>query len=71
MYYIQNALLLFSVTCDILMKMKEEDFTMTYTKQFNRVRNEWWIFRVTATGADLVKIFKTERAADSWIRKQS
>lgn len=44
---------------------------MKYVKQFNKVRKEWWIFRVTTNGAELTKVFKTEKAADSWIRKNS
>lgn len=44
---------------------------MWYQKQFNRVRNEWWIFRLTACGGELIKVFKTEKAADSWIAKHS
>lgn len=42
---------------------------MTYTKQYNKVRNEWWIFKVTATGSELIKVFKTEGSADKWIAK--
>lgn len=44
---------------------------MRYVKQFNKARKEWWIFRVTMDGAELTKVFKTEKAADSWIRKNS
>lgn len=43
---------------------------MKYEKQFNRARNEWWVFRIWANGAELAKTFKTERGADSWIQKQ-
>ena len=44
---------------------------MTYTKQYNRARNEWWIFKVTATGAELVKVLKSENSADKWIAKHA
>lgn len=42
---------------------------MKYEKSYNRVRNEWWIFCVGTRGAQLVKVYKTEKAADSWIAK--
>ena len=44
---------------------------MMYQKQFNRVRKEWWIFRIDQWGGELIKVFKTEKAADSWIAKHS
>lgn len=42
---------------------------MTYTKYYNKVRKEWWVFSNTATGSELVKVFKTEGSADKWIAK--
>lgn len=42
---------------------------MKYEKSYNRVHNEWWIFCVGTRGAQLVKVYKTEKAADSWIAK--
>ena len=44
---------------------------MRYVKQFNRARKEWWVFRVSENGAELVKVFKTEKAANSWIDKNN
>ena len=43
---------------------------MRYEKQYNRARNEWWVYSVGTAGAVLVKTFKTEAAADRWIKKQ-
>lgn len=43
---------------------------MKYEKSYNRVHNEWWIFCVGTRGAQLVKVCKTEKAADNWIAKQ-
>jgi hypothetical protein len=44
---------------------------MRYQKQFNRARGEWWIFCLGTCGGKLVKVCKTEKAADSWIAKHS
>jgi len=71
MYYIQKALLTSFILYAIMIPSKKEVTAMRYVKQFNKVRKEWWIFRVTMDGAELTKVFKTEKAADSWIRKNS
>lgn len=44
---------------------------MSYQIQYNKVRNEWWIFCVGSCGATLVKVFKTERGAKMWVVKMA
>lgn len=44
---------------------------MKYTKQFNPVRKVWFVYKCYTYGAELVKTFKTEKAADQFIRKNS
>lgn len=40
-----------------------------YDKYYNEVMKVWTIWEVTDYNAKVVKTFKTEKAADNWIRK--
>ena len=44
---------------------------MRYEVQYNPCRKVWQVWQVSAMGAEVVKVFKTEKAAQSWIKKHS
>ena len=43
---------------------------MMYTVFFNRPRAEWQVWKQCGNTAEIVKRFKTEKAARAWIAKQ-
>lgn len=44
---------------------------MTYTVFYNRARGEWQVWEQRGNTAEIVKRFKTEKAARAWIAKRA
>lgn len=43
---------------------------MKYEIYENKVRGMFWVFAVTKFGSELVRTFKTRKAAESWVARR-